>query len=371
MMAGKGLESGPSPDKVVVEVERAGPHDAAGWDEFVESHPEGRFCHLWGFRQCLENTYGYRCVYLKFQSGGKLLGVFPSIAVARRGGYLISQPFNEYGGPLVQNASQQPWEELTRLLLDVAEEEGCQTIEVRGGLGCEAAVPAREWTRIHLHSYAVLQLDKVDVLWRKSLTNEARKGVNRARKSGLGFEIRKGLDAVQDPFYSLYLISMKRLGVPPHSKLFFNELAKGIGNRLVASWAINAGAPVAILLGAVTGKRVHIFVIASDPDAWATRPSDLAHWELINWATGEGMRVFDFGSARYEGQIQFKKKWGVSFSDYYYYLISHSDSVSRRKAHTAGTSSRIMAATASFWRLAVPLSWTRYLGPPIRRHLTK
>lgn len=350
---------------------RANVDDATGWDEFVEAHEEGRFCHLWGFRRCLENAYGYRCVYLKFHLDGKLWGVFPSIAVSSHGGYLISQPFNEYGGPLAQNATSTQWEELTQLLLKTANEEGCRVIEVRGGIGCEEAAQAAAWTSVPLHSYAELPLGPPEALWRKSLTNEARKGVNRARKSGLGFEIRKGLDAVQDPFYRLYLISMKRLGVPPHSKSFFVELAKGIGERLVASWVMNHGVPVAILLGARTGQRVHIFVIASDPDASVMRPSDLAHWELINWASDQGLRIFDFGSARYAGQIQFKKKWGVTLNDYSCHLIARSAERDQLRTHTAGTASQGFATMSSLWRRLMPVPLTQVIGPPVRKYLTK
>ena len=72
-----------------------------------------------------------------------------------------------------------------------------------------------------LHAYAILQLGSEDQVWRKSLTNEARKGANKARASGLFTQIRVGSQAVADPFYDLYLRSMKRLGVKvPKEKMF-------------------------------------------------------------------------------------------------------------------------------------------------------
>ncbi len=345
--------------------------DAEIWDRFVEGHPEGRYSHLWGYRTTLEKTYGYRCVYLKFLLEGKLCGVFPSIRLRRHGGWLISQPFNEYGGPLTLDLSAEQYLELTSLLLEAAHKENCRAIEVRGGIGCDDAAQAGDWIRQPLHSYALLDLGEPDQLWRKALTNEARKGVNKARKSGLTAEIRRGGNAVRDPFYHLYLVSMKRLGVPPHSLQFFQHLAEGIGNRLVAAWVLSQARPVAILLGATTGRRVHIFIIASDPAAWAMRPSDLAHWELINWACQEGFKVFDFGSARYAGQIQFKKKWGVSLYDYSFYLIAPPEARPGLKIETVRTSSESMAAMATLWRWMMPLHLTRVIGPPIRKFLTK
>lgn len=366
-------ESTPRLDEPVssLEMRRAGEADAQEWDQFVHQHPEGRYSQLWGYKTALEKAYGYRCPYLKFTCGGRLRAIFPSIRHSRHGGWLISQPFNEYGGPLAQGLAADQYRDLTNLMLQAAREENCRAIEIRGGIGCDEAAQAGGWVKQPLHSYAVLNLDDPEKLWRKSLTNEARKGVNKARKSGLTCEIRSGRRAVENPFFHLYLDSMKRLGVPPHSQTFFRYLAEGIQDRLIAAWVLQESRPVAVLLGATTGRRVQIFVIASDPQAWSARPSDLAHWEFIESACRQGMQVFDFGSARYGGQIQFKKKWGVSLYDYGYYLIAPPELRARLKIQSVQSSSRSMSAMSRLWRSVMPLAATRVFGPPIRKLLTK
>lgn len=356
---------------VSLTVTRARPEDAAEWDEFVDRHAQGRFCHLWGFKQVLEETFGYRCVYLNIFSKGKRIGLFPSVVVRRGSGRLISQPFNEYGGPLTESLSTDEYRQLTRLLLGIAHEENCHTVEIRGGIGCEQAAESGCWVKHSLHSYAVLTLDEKDRLWRESLTYEARKGINRARKAGLRVEIRRGGRAVEKPFYNLYLVSMKRLGVPPHAARFFDRLAAALGHRVVAAWVRHETDPVAILLGVVNGQRIHIFVSASEPSYWERRPNDLAHWELISWASVEGLRIFDFGSARYPGQIHYKKKWGASFHEYPYYLIGPPHLATSLRIQTAQSSSRFMTVMANLWRWLVPLAATPVLGPPIRKYLTK
>ncbi len=365
------VKSGGGGDFASLTLIRARPEEADAWDEFVEGHPEGRFCHLWDFREVLEKTYGYRCVYLNIYSGGERLGIFPCVAVKHGSPRLISQPFNEYGGPLTRSLSTDQYRQLTQSLLRVAQEENCGSIEIRGGIGCEPAEQAGGWVKKPLHSYAVLRLDEEGELWRNSLTNEARKGVNRARKAGLTAEIRRGAHAVDSPFYRLYLLSMKRLGVPPHPSRFFAHLADALGDRLVGSWVMSQAEPGAVLLGTITGQRIQIWVTASDSRWWSMRPNDLAHWELINWAYANGLRFFDFGAARYSGQIQFKKKWGVSLHEYSYYLIGTPNSASALKIHTVQSSSKLMAAMAYLWRSFVPLSLTPVLGPPIRKYLTK
>lgn len=79
-----------------IEIVYSSEADAENWDRFVESHPEGRYFHLWGYRRALENACGYRCIYMKIQSSGRLIGIFPAIKTRRRG-WMISQPFHEYG----------------------------------------------------------------------------------------------------------------------------------------------------------------------------------------------------------------------------------------------------------------------------------
>lgn len=354
-----------------VTIRRAQPSEAKEWDGFVDSHPEGRFCHLWGFRQVLESTYGYRCVYLNIYAGDEWIGIFPSVAVRGSSPRLISQPFNEYGGPLAPALSIDQYQQLSRCLFQVAQQENCRSVEIRGGIGCEPAEGAAGWVKIPLHSYAILRLQQEEQLWRNSLTNEARKGVNRALKAGLGADIRRGAAAVDDPFYKLYLVSMKRLGVPPHPAQFFAQLAAALGDRVVAAWVMSQGETAAVLLGCVVGQRIQIWTTASNPRFWSMRPNDLAHWELIKWAYSQGFRIFDFGSARYPGQIQFKKKWGVGLHEYCYYLIGAGNSDSTLKIQTVESSSRTMTALASLWRRFMPLPLTAMLGPPIRKYLTK
>lgn len=349
----------------------ATPEGARAWDQFVETHPEGRFCHLFGYRRALEEGHGYKCVYLEIRSGEELVGVFPSVAARYGSRRLVSQPFNEYGGPLTNGLSVPQYTRLSRLLFEAAAAAGCGSVEIRGGVGCEDAATAGRWGERKLHAYGVLPLRESEWLWRKALTNEARKGVNRAQKVGLSAEVVCGAAAIQEPFYHMYLVSMKRLGVPPQPERFFTGLAQGVGERLVGTWVRKGTDPAAVLLGVVTGGRLQAYVTASDPRWWEARPNDLAHWELIKWATEAGCRVFDFGSARYPGQIQFKKKWGVQLHDYSTYVINSPDAVSTPRIPSVDSSSRAMTLLADLWRRSVPLGVTRVLGPPIRKYLTK
>ena len=304
-------------------------------------------------------------------AGEKLAVVFPAIVVRGRAPRLISLPFNEYGGPLALALSQEQYSQVAEALLSLAQDEKCQSVEIRGGVGCEPLTASPACVRHPLYSYATSDLQPKEILWRKALTNEARKGVNSATKAGLRGEVRRGEAAIADPFYKLYLISMKRLGVPPHPRSFFEDLASGFGERLVASW-INKDTEIAsVLLGLISGERLQIYIIASAPEFWKQRPNDLAHWELITWAVENRIRVFDWGSARYPGQIQFKKKWGGSFHEYSYYLIAPPGSPAAQQIQTVETGSKLMETAAEVWKRVMPLGLSPVIGKPIRKYLTK
>ncbi len=224
----------------------------------------------------------------------------------------------------------------------------------------------------NLHSDATLELAPRKQLWRNSLTNEARKGVNRAEESGLVAEIRFGRKAIEGPFYKLHLLAMKRLGVPPHPERFFTVLVRALGERLVAAWVLHRAEPAAILLGAFSGQRTRMFVTASNPQYLV----HAAEWfgplgTHMKWASAHGMRFFDFGPARYPGQIQFKKKWGVRLHEYAYYLIGPAGCAETKNVPTVESSCPFMLAMATLWRSLVPVWLTEPLGPPIRKFLTK
>jgi CelD/BcsL family acetyltransferase involved in cellulose biosynthesis len=344
---------------------------APAWDSFVEAHPEGRFSQLWGFRKALSECYGMDCVYLNVFAGDRQCGVFPLVRVKGHPRRLLSLPFIEYGGPLLEGLAPERYCELAESLVRYAREQKCGAVEIRGGIGLDPPKEVAIWLKQPVHSYGTLALSDPDRMWRSSLTNEARKGVNRARKEGLRVEIRKGRAAVGDDFYDLYLLSMKRLGAPPHPRKFFSTLADGIGERLVASWIRRDKQTAAVLIGGVSGQRIHIFTTVSNPDMWNLRPNDMAHWELICWAQRSGLRTFDFGSARYGGQIQFKKKWGADLTEYCQHWIGEIGQAAALQLDAMQSSGKLMRAASYLWRHAMPLALTPILGPAIRKYVTR
>jgi hypothetical protein len=337
----------------------------------VCAHPEGRFCHLWAFRDVLERVYQYECFAWEIVLGGERVGVFPAIAVRRGGNRLVSMPFQEYGGPLLLDAAVTHAAEVAQQLVATTAAAGLRSVELRGPVGAAALQGTPNAVLHPLYSYAIVELAEKEVMFKKTLRQEARKGINRSVEQGLTAEIRIGANALAKSFEPMYLDSVKRLGVPPHSLRFLPEMAAQFGEQFVASWVRYREQDIAVLLGIISNQRIHAYITASDPNFWQLRPNDLAHWEMMNWAYANGIKLFDFGSARYEGQIHYKKKWGSKFFDYGYMLLAAQGSPLLREIKTVKTDSGAMKLASDIWTRLVPIPLTKVLGPPLRKYLTK
>ncbi len=347
--------------------------DRAAWDRFVESHDQGRFCHLFDYGEVV-GCYGYRPVRLAFVAEGRLVAVLPA-ALAQSllfGRKLVSQPFSEYGGLLADPSLDQ--DEIAQIydLLDdyLRRQAKIRVLEMHGNHGIAPHLRDARFAAQNPHHVAILALDRpLDALWHDVVQHSVRKGVNKAIAHGVEAFEECSETILRERFFPLYLRSMKRLGVPPHSLAYFLACLEFVGDRLKIFWARRDGEILAGLLGFACGGRVNITNIVSDADAWKFGPNDAIHWAFIKWAVEGGFRFFDFGSVRYEGQRIYKKKWGTVFEDHAHYFLSRD--VAAVAGATFSSSSPRMSRLADLWSNHMPDKLAQLAGPMIRKHLVR
>ena len=350
-------------------------NDAPAWDAYVENHPESRFCQLSAYR-CLEDVYGYKARYAAFRKDGRLVGVLPSFEVKSLffGRRLVSQPFSEYGGLLLdRDLSDGDVEEIMRYLNEITAARGARALEMHGRQGIGPCDIERYLIKRNAQSYAYLPLEKsLEEIWSKMVTHQVRKAVQKAQRSNVSVVERSDPETIARDFYPLYVSSMTRLGVPPHGIQYYLRAKAGFGGGLRIFWAMHDGVAIAGLLGFACGKRINIINIVSDERYWEVRPNDLVHWEYIQWAHANGYRVFDFGSIRYEGQLHYKKKWGCVIDDHgYYFLRSDGDAPEKQTAATFDSSSPRLKRISEIWSKYVPRPVSCFIGPFLRKHLVR
>ena len=199
---------------------------------------------------------------------------------------------------------------------------------------------------------AHLKLDTVENLWDKRLNYTVQKAIKQAEESRLTIKRGASENTLKEEFYPLYLRQIKRFGTPPQSlKYFFSLLGK---LEIKLFWAEFKNETIAAVLGWGEGKNMVVVYNPSNMEYWHLRANDLLHWELIKEAVKDGVYEYvDFGPVRYEGQLQYKKKWGCEIyednekrinPDLWFYRIFR-----------------------FFWRTFVPLKLTPYFGKLFRK----
>jgi hypothetical protein len=344
------------------------------WDQYVLAHPEGRFCHLMGYRKVVEEAYSYKAIYFAIEKDKRIAGVFPSFLCKSIffGKRITSQPFSEYGGLLAHELTQHDYGEIFEGLADVMRRRKVSLIEIHGGFGIPENVREKHLFPVFSHDRAVLKLSHdPDEIWKKKINYEARKAVRKAERSGVIYYQKVDTDMIRSRFYPLFLASMKRLGVPPHPLSYYTKCAEHLKDYLRIFWAEHEGRTVAALLGFAVGKTIHIINIVSDNRYWNMRPNDLCHWSFIKWGCENGYEYFDLGSVRYEGQRRYKEKWGAEFQKYSHYAFAPGLKEEKKESKVFDSSSKSMVFFSSAWHRLVPLSLSKFLGPMVRKQLAR
>ncbi len=330
------------------------------WDIFVENHPEGRFCHLSGYKKVIEESFGLKSYYLIVYYKNKPVLLFPSFLLRSfiLGKKIISQPFSEYGGILSNQSPVDGYNLLIKKIDDILKDEGIPFLEMHTCLGISKTM-SQYFFEAKLHEYAILKLTSADDVWKNKMDKHLRRLVRVAEGSGLEVFEKTDENTIKKHFYPLYLISMKRFGTPPLPEKFFINCYKYLKKNTKLFLVNYEGRIISSLLGFTTGKRVHIISIASDTKYWDKRPNDLVHWEFIKWACNKRYDVFDFGPVSYEGQRRFKKKWGVEFHEYsYFYYPTEGRPITPKRFDPL---SKIYKT--------LPLSFSKAVGPYLRKQL--
>jgi FemAB-related protein (PEP-CTERM system-associated) len=278
----------------------------AAWDAYCSRHPAATPYHLGAWGRAVVNALAHEPHYLYAEEAGRMVGVLPLFLRKSRlfGTNLVSVPAANVGGPLADDDTTR------RLLVDgaiaLATEHNVDFLELRG---VAAEDPIASGLVLDLGRYVTVTIDLADGeanAWSR-LSKGTRRRVRRAQDAGMAVELRGGVDA----FYAVYAATVKRLGSPPFSKRFFDELQTGFGDSLQVGVARLASREVAVdLMISFCGVRYSVFA-GSLADAWHVYPNQLLLWTEICDACEKRLRRFDLGrSLAGSTALEFKGTWG-------------------------------------------------------------
>lgn len=359
----------------MVEVTILDASNANKWDKLVEKTSNSSVYHLWDWGEALSSAYGYQRYYLAAIQKSTIIGGLPLIHVKSWlfDDKLISLPFCEYGGPLVNSElSDEETRQVIKSLLN-ATDKLARTLHVKyvqirkpTAMIVEGVMNTQGYT--NFQRYVTFQTDltrELDEIW-ANVHKPKRKAVRKALKSGV---VAKEIERAEQlkTYYMLYLKDMKRQGSPPHKYKFFKRLYNAFffKGRMKILLTEYKGKLIGGRISFCYGKRIFNWNNVVDTKYRSLNPNSLLLWNIIEWGVENGYHKLDFGRTRKGTTIyDFKRDWGgreTYLPEYVFFMDS-------RKRDLPDPKQRKYEYLSKMW-LLMPISLTMKIGPKIRANI--
>lgn len=272
---------------------------------------------------------------------------------------LISLPFGNYGGFLIPKSIKNKGVEDNDLLSlkQYFENSHAFALEIR-----ELTLPIHTMIQnTQFQRFEIYFPDSIDILWKKTISGNARTCVRKADK--LGIKILFDHDEALSHFQSLYEINASYHGTPIHHVKWYPKLAEFFQDEteiILAEYEDKIIAAVLILH--YQGKSI-LHTAVSNPVFRKIPATDRLLWSAFERIMERKKSVcFDFGRTRQDkGKQFFKKKWGgVSYTIYYSYFIKPGYEI----PNILPDNPKFGQAINIYRR--IPMSLKRFIGPFLR-----
>ena len=342
--------------------------EAPAWDAYVRSHPHATIYQLSAWQSIIQNTYNHKPFYLMaLKSDPKtdletdaIAGILPLVQLKSVlfGNQLISIPFFDMGGVLAGDSDTE--RALIAGAIQLGQRLKIDSLELRHLR--PASFPGLCPTQTH-KVRMLLDLPESSEALMGGFKSKLRSQIKKAVKDCLKAEIG-GVELLDD-FYEVFLVNMRDLGSPVHSKRLMENVFRHFSKE------------AKIVLVRKDGRALAGSIVIGFKDVlenpWASslrrfshlNPNMFLYWTVLEYACQSGFRQFDFGrSTPDEGTYKFKAQWGAEPHKLYWQGVTVN-------GHTvdAGNLERSKFEIAvKYWKkLPIPIS--RYIGPVIRKHI--
>jgi len=338
-------------------VREAGEADAAGWDAFVESHPEATFFHLFGWRRVVARSFGHATHFLMAERRGRVAGVLPLVHIRSRlfADALISNAFCVAGGPLASDPAARA--ALDARAVALAVDLGVDFLEYR----CQPSGEAPWQAKTGLYVRFRKAIDPDPEANMRAIPRKQRAMVRKGIKS----ELAGVIDDDVDRLHRIYAVSVRNLGTPVFARRYFRNLKEEFGGRCDVVTVERQGTPVASVMNFYFRDEVLPYYGGATLEAREWAANDFMYWEVMRRACERGCRWFDFGRSKIgTGAYGFKKHWGFPAEPLTYgFHLPKGGEVP--EINPLNPKYRMFIAV---WQ-RLPLPVTRLIGPPIARNL--
>jgi FemAB-related protein (PEP-CTERM system-associated) len=322
------------------------------WDDFVRRTTGGTFFHLIGWKDVLEETFGFTSHYLLARRGGSIVGVLPLFELRSwlAGSCLLSLPFAVEAGVCCSD-------DAARLALEGAalaygEQRGVRYVELRDGLDGDG-FQMREGL-FYRFRRQLLPTDEENMA---AIRRKQRRMIRVGQQSGLTARVSP---ADLDAFYDLYARSVRQLGTPVFPYRYFQLFLRHFPDDCALLTVWHGEVNVAAVLSFFFNDTVLPYYAGSRREFFQYAVNDFMYWELMRYARERGMQVFDFGrSKKGSGAYDFKCHWGFEPEPLRYRVhVRNNEPLPERNMSDDGS---VHVLRRAWSRL--PLGLTKAVGP--------
>ena len=287
---------------------------ADSWESFLGGFPEGNFEQCFAYNEISKMAYpSTKSIRLAIKANGDLAGVVQG-TYSRYFGFGMN--LRVMRGPIIDTTYEEsPC--LLESLINALEENGRKQRIIQ----LELLVPEKWKMRQllsklgyspsgELNGYFINLKDR-DELWR-GIAHNKRRNIKKAINEGVEIVQSKNYDDVLT-FYSMLDASARRRGFMPYPLSWFDAVWKlykpgRLSKVFLAHWK---GKPVSGVFVVTHGKTVYALAAGSFKEGWKSRPNDLIHWKIMEWANQNGYSKYNMGLISEPLPTENSCAWGI------------------------------------------------------------
>ncbi|MDH5543460.1 MAG: GNAT family N-acetyltransferase [Nitrospinota bacterium] len=322
--------------------------------------------HSEEWKEILAKTYGYHDMSYGYGSDLGILapGMIVNNRILRKR-FLLSLPFSDEAGPVSSTCNIKQIENFFLFVDETLMNEKLDYVELKG-VSKHVAEEAKKFNYDTIYRNYTFRIDLSQSL--ESLQGNLHHNIKRILKKNRPIRIDSGPGKMINEYYAMHRHTMKNLGTPPHSRAFFENISKLLGENAEFHHALLDGKLVAsiLVLTDQTNYCARYFAGASYENLKNLNATTYLFMNAIKSAKNKGVRYFDFGVSREgTGVWNYKQKWTKYEPIEVHYIIKGKtkDYIDPRN--------RKIELFSHIWRNYLPEGIANLIGPFIRGELGK
>ena len=308
--------------------------DYSSYRQFIRDHPLALYEHSLEIKDLISHHFKFEPMYLvakeealdKDKSKTKIAGVFPLFKAHSfiEGTRLVSLPFFPFGGVLGKDFLCK--QALLRKAQELAQNVRFLEIRQREELDPELT---ENFVRQSPITDFLLPFRSTEEETFQSLDKRVRYDIKKAQKNNLQVKIGKTKKELDD-FYSIYLNTKKKRGVPAWPYGLFAEALKTCNSLIGVVYHQNK--PIASGFFFLHKNEIEYGFAGADYKFTHLSPYYMLLWEMVRYGIKNGYTILDFGGSTKElneGNLYaFKERWCPLKREIpYYFYASDSNNV--------------------------------------------